>query len=131
MYNQTISSQPMYNQTTSSEPMPMSGVINQNDVYSRQQGTVKATDDSYKLKEKVNHVNPVTGYEENGKIKHKIVGDRSRSKSNGKSKTTYDHKVDGDKVTIKEKHREGGVMPNIKNKINNMMHRNWSLHYFI
>lgn len=98
------------------------------DLYAREQGKVITTENKTKTVEKVSYVDPITGREENAKITHKVKGDRSRSRSQGKSKHVYDNKVqgtvDGPKTTIKEKHREGGVMDNIKNKIHNLTHRN-------
>lgn len=138
-----VNTAPIYNQqmpVTSTQPMPINynqpmpvnnvpiynqplGTYNQNDLYSHEKGSIKTTDNSYKMTEKKEYVNPITGVEENSKVKHKIVGDRSRSRSHGKSKTTYDHINDGQKVVIKEKHREGGVMSNIKNKMKNLVNR--------
>lgn len=116
-YNQQM---PVHNAPIYNQPL---GTYNQNDLYSHEKGSIKTTDNSYKMTEKKEYVNPITGVEENSKVKHKIVGDRSRSRSQGKSKTTYDHINDGQKVVIKEKHREGGVMSNIKNKMKNLVNR--------
>lgn len=122
--------QPMY-QPMYQQPMVSSGAPVYNhtpsDLYAQEKGKIRTTENSIRTTEKLSYVDPVTGLEQNTKIKSKVVGDRSRSKSNGKSKTTYNHKVEdtvnGPRTVIKEKHREGGVMANIKNKINNLMGR--------
>lgn len=103
------------------------GLHNPTDLYAREKGKVVVNDDKVKTVEKMTYVDPVTGMEENAKIKTKVRGDRSRSRSQGKSKTVYDHKtedtINGPKTVIKEKHREGGIIDNLKNKIHNIAHR--------
>lgn len=102
-------------------------IHNPTDLYAHQKGKVVVRDDKVKTVEKMTYVDPVTGMEENAKIKTKVVGDRSRSRSQGKSKTAYDHKtedtINGPRTVIKEKHREGGIIDNLKNKFHNMTHR--------
>lgn len=103
-YNQSM---PVYNQSMPGNYGPSypgsNGIYNPNDAHTHEKTTIKTTDNSYKVQEKLSYVNPVTGLEENAKITHKVRGDRS--KSHGKSKTTYDYKADGQEVVVKEKHR--------------------------
>jgi hypothetical protein len=122
IYNNVATTAPIYDNGLGQHNInPMEGAVAHNKGKFVERGNVtKAT-------EKINYVNPVTGLEENATIKTKVRGDRSRSRSTGKSKTTYDYKTketaEGQKTVIAEKHREGGVMQNIKNKINNIIHR--------
>lgn len=122
LYNNVANNAPMYNAGYVNTTNPLEGAV------AHEKGKLVQRGDMTKQKEELTYINPVTGFEENAKIKTKVRGgDRSRSRSIGKSKTAYDHKTmetaDGQKTVIKEKHREGGVMQNIKNKINNIMHR--------
>lgn len=137
MYNNApvMNTAPMMTPVMNSGPMvrePLgthNPIHNPTDLYAHQKGKVVVKDDKIKTVEKMTYVDPVTGMEENAKIKTKIVGDRSRSRSRsqGKSKTAYDHKVEdtinGPRTVIKEKHREGGLIDNLKNKFHNMTHR--------
>ena len=104
------------------------GLHNQTELYAREKGKVVQTENKLKTVEKMTYVDPITGMEENAKTTVKVRGDRSRSRSQGKSKTTYDHRVEdtvnGPKKVIKEKHREGGIIDNLKNKFHNMTHKN-------
>lgn len=76
---------PVYNQPAN--------YYNPTDLYAQEKGKIKTTENMVKTSEKLNYVDPVTGAEQSAKIKTKVIGDRSRSKSNGKSKTTYTHKI--------------------------------------
>lgn len=118
-YSQPIyTNQPVYSNTTSNQGYVPS------DLYAREKGKVVERGNKTKTTENLAYVDPITGLEQEARVKTTII-DRSRSKSKGKSKTTYDHKVkdttDGPEVIIKEKHKEGGVMANIKNKLHNMV----------
>lgn len=145
MYNNApvMNTAPMMTPVMNSGPMvrePLgthNPIHNPTDLYAHQKGKVVVKDDKIKTVEKMTYVDPVTGMEENAKIKTKIVGDRSRSRSRsqGKSKTAYDHKVEdtinGPRTVIKEKHREGGLIDNLKNKFHNMTHRKWLLNLLL
>ncbi len=58
-----------------------------------EKGTIKNTSSGVKTSQKLTYIDPNTGYEENVSIKTKVRGDKNNSGSQGKSKTTYMHKV--------------------------------------
>lgn len=101
-------------------------------------GYVKTCEDGMKCKEKQVFVDPITGDKTTQVIKTKVERRDSRSSSSSssnsgrdggikKTKHSYNRKMkntpQGTQVVVEEKRREGGVMQNIKNKINNMLHR--------
>ncbi len=108
-------------------------------VVTQEKGYIKNTEDGVKTKEKQVFVDPVTGDKTTQVIKTKIErkNERSSSRSSSssneggqgskKSKHSYNRKVkntaNGPEVVYKEKHRQGGVMENIKNKIHNIVNR--------
>lgn len=98
------------------------------------EGYVKTGEDGMKSKEKKVFVDPVTGDKTTQVIKTKVerADSASSSSSSGhegvkKTKHTFSDKTKntpaGIEHTVKEKHREGGVMQNIKNKIHNALHK--------
>lgn len=90
-----------------------------------------------KTKEKQVFVDPITGDKTTQITKTKVErkdSSSSSSSSNGgrkirKEKHAYKTNVrntpDGVQTTMVEKHRKGGIVDNLKNKIHNMMHWSW------
>lgn len=103
-------------------------------VVDQQKGYEKVNGDGdIKKKDKVVHVDPLTGDKITTVTRTKVERANSRSSSSSgenkvkKSKHQYDNKVkntsEGVEATVSEKHREGGKLENIKNKIHNMVNK--------
>lgn len=136
-YNVSSSStQPHYNPN-----YPMNSNYNQPPTYGtidQQKGYAKTNKDGdMKIKDTNIQVDPLTGDKVKTVTKTKVERNRSRSSSSSsgrggeakKMKTKYNTEVKntplGVETRVQEKHREGGMMQNIKNKINKVIHH-WS-----